>query len=998
MTQPYEDQHLDSDEEYSHSIPQPYPHLQPRNHVFTSSDFFRARSARQIASNTNSNGDIDDHTRWGSGRSENRYTQFQKQQSQGQAYSPPEQPSPPIAPPKPVEFDPKFASHGPEAGHKHSGRPIDQVFADLTPIPSLLLDNNLNILQASTTFLQGNSVTASQCYNKNIYDVVSECSLVPAVISWRKTIETAIATRSVYANHTTVGFGVQQSQWCLRAVPIFDKNDLLYLALECLNTPPEKRYGQVGTSSSSEQLDTNDTYRILVETVKDYAIFMLDIHGNVKTWNAGAQFIKGYTPSEIIGRHFSTFYGDDDLRANKPQKELEICMREGKVEDESWRYRKDGSRFWANVIITSVYRGGVHIGFSKVTRDLTERKTAESRLIAAYEESAKLKSAFLANISHEIRTPMHGMLSALTLLMDSALTPEQRELGSIIEESGSVLLQLINDILDYSKLASGNFSVGSDVVHIRDVITSTVRGFKATNKVGVELLTVLDPSLPISAQGDPLRFRQIVQNLLSNACKFTEQGSISVSATVLREDESGYVIRTEVSDTGIGIPEGGEGALFQPFTQFDSSVTKKYKGTGLGLSICKSLAELMGGEIGFRPNFSREDGTEAGSTFWFDVRMEKGKAPQEGRGGGKRGAAGVNGLTNQLENVALSPGSSSRSSGAALAATMDRKKSEARDQMALLRQIAPKKRILLAEDNPINQKVMLMMLKNMGVGHIELAQDGEEAVRLVRMHNLPPPPVDRSSNFGPPSGSIQLGRAPPATAPQESKPPQEYTHVGLDGVSEEKREQEKRNEKVALQERRNFVRAISNSDIHGKDTSVPSQSHPLTPPDEKAAAPIDSHPTTSSPSMDARAQTTFAPVAAPPTIASPATGPPPSGPPSSAPAPLASGPPPSAFGPPQPTASSHPPVSDGTGSRYHQPFDLILMDINMPICDGLAATSTIRRQLGLTEFQLPIVAMTANALKGDVEAYLASGMNDYIPKPVERGRLVGGLVGWLGGE
>jgi osomolarity two-component system sensor histidine kinase TcsA len=555
--------------------------------------------------------------------------------------------------------------------------------------------------------------------------------------------------------------------WSLRAIPVFDEESLLYLLLEFHDTTR----GHQTRQTVRDQLDADDTYRILVQTVKDYAIFMLDTKGNVKTWNAGAALLKGYSREEIVGKHFSTFYTHEDIIAEKPRKEIEICLREGKVEDESWRLRKDGTRFWANVILTSVYRNDVHIGFSKVTRDLTERKAAESRLISAYEEAAKLKSAFLANMSHEIRTPMHGMLSALTLLMDTSLTREQRELGSIIEESGSVLLEVINDILDYSKLASGTFSINSDVISIPDIITSVVRGSQTFLKPGVSLDASLDPNLPKSVHGDPLRYRQIIQNLVSNAVKFTESGSIRVRTLVMKEDDTSYTIRTEVIDTGIGISKPVSGSLFTPFTQCDASATKRYKGTGLGLSISKSLAELMGGAIGFHPNPETH-----GSVFWFSVNVVKLAV-----------ATPITVLEESLASTTISP----------------------LDPHVVLKEIAPSKRLLIAEDNPINQKVMVMMLKGLGFEYVDTALDGALAVQLAKQHSLL--------------------------------------------------------------------------------------------------------------------------------------------------------------------------------------YDLILMDISMPVLDGISATMEIRRA-GLN---IPIVAMTANALKGDMDHYLSKGMNDYVSKPVDRQILADVLLRWL---
>lgn len=430
----------------------------------------------------------------------------------------------------------------------------------------------------------------------------------------------------------------------------------------------------------------------------------------------------------------------------------------------------------ANVVITPVYKDDVLLGFSKVTRDLSERKKAESKLISAYEEASKLKSEFLANMSHEIRTPMHGMLAALTLLLDTHLNPEQLELARVIEESGEVLLQVINDILDYSKLASGSFSISHDIISVPDIILSVFRTHEKLCNPNVRLEKIIDSKLPSAAEGDSLRYRQIVQNLLSNAIKFTEKGYVRIEATLKEEDRDYYTITTKVIDSGIGVPVIASGSLFTPFTQFDNSATKRYKGTGLGLSICKSLAELMGGNIGFYSNPERP-----GSVFWFTAKLKKVEQ-----------LAQVEFLQRRLESLTCpSP-------------------TPAFDDLRIL---AQNRRVLLAEDNAINRKVMLKILAGLGFASIEVAVDGNEAV----------------------SKSIER---------------------------------------------------------------------------------------------------------------------------------LSSGLP-----------------------RY----DLVLMDVNMPFLDGVQATKEIR-SAGL---DIPIVAMTANALKGQAESYIAKGMSGYIAKPVDRKLLVELLLSYL---
>ncbi|KAF2004486.1 two-component system protein A [Amniculicola lignicola CBS 123094] len=571
---------------------------------------------------------------------------------------------------------------------------VNDIFSH-TPIPTIILDPSLVIRLVSDSYLKVSGGFRRESVVGLHADAFFDHKLtLPSLDQARKALHCAIETKRP--------FDVEDSQansaiiWKIRAVPILERTtesngsqSVQYIQME-LTDVTEEHLRQL---ELEERLATNETFRILVETVKDYAIFMLDPRGNVATWNEGAQRFKGYQREEIVGRHFSNFYSQEDRDNGKPERELLDALRDGRVEDEGWRYRKDGTRFWANVIITPVYRERILIGFSKVTRDLTERKKAEEKLIAAYEEASRLKSEFLANVSHEIRTPMHGMLSALTLLLDTRLNPEQHELAKVIEESGDVLLQVINDILDYSKLSSGSFSISHDIISVSDIILSVFRGYEKGHNPDVVLEHDLDPRLPKAAEGDSLRYRQIVQNLLSNATKFTEQGYIRIKATLQEEDDQSCVIMTEVFDSGIGVPLALSSFLFTPFTQFDNSATKRYKGTGLGLSICKSLAGLMGGNIGFRPNPDSQ-----GSVFWFTAKLKK-----------VRHLKHIESLQEQFRKHNLN----------STVSTFEEIKSAATD-----------KRVLLAEDNPINQKIMQKILASLGFSDIDKANDGREAVDM----------------------------------------------------------------------------------------------------------------------------------------------------------------------------------------------------------------------------------------------------------------------------
>lgn len=276
-----------------------------------------------------------------------------------------------------------------------------------TPIPTIVLDSDLFIRQVSDSYVE---VSEGACMRERVvglhaYDFFDQQKNKISSQDARKAFQIAIETRRPYQLLHAVGLVT----WNIRIVPIFRHDSLRFIQMELLDVTEERKRQK----ELEDRLDANENFRILVETVKDYAIFMLDPQGLVATWNAGAQCFKGYTRDEIIGQHFSKFYGEEDLANRKPETALKVALAEGRNEDEGWRCRKDGSRFWANVVITPIYRGDTLLGFSKVTRDLSERRNAEAGIITAYEEASKLKSDFLANMSHEIRTPMHGSSKVL---------------------------------------------------------------------------------------------------------------------------------------------------------------------------------------------------------------------------------------------------------------------------------------------------------------------------------------------------------------------------------------------------------------------------------------------------------------------------------------------------------------------------------------------------------------------------------------------------------
>jgi PAS domain S-box-containing protein len=343
-------------------------------------------------------------------------------------------------------------------------------------------------------------------------------------------------------------------------------------------------------------------FRLLVENVRDYAIFALDPTGRVLSWNPGAQRFKGYLADEIIGRHFSTFYPPEDIAAGKPEWELEVAAREGRFEDEGWRLRKDGTRFWANVVITALRApSGELLGFAKITRDLTERRAAEqqaiedARRVARSDEANRTKSTFLAAMSHELRTPLNaiGGYSELLLLgLGGEIPEQQRQYLQRIRGSQQHLLAIINDLLNFSRIESGQLTYDIGPASLCEVIDA-VAPMIAPQAKGKQLDIRHPAGADAVALADRAKVEQILLNLLSNAVKFTASGG----RIELECERVGDRVALRVTDTGVGISAGELVSIFEPFVQVGRTLTSPHEGTGLGLAISRDLARAMHGEL-----------------------------------------------------------------------------------------------------------------------------------------------------------------------------------------------------------------------------------------------------------------------------------------------------------------------------------------------------------------------------------------------------------------
>ncbi|HKF30326.1 MAG TPA: PAS domain S-box protein [Candidatus Binataceae bacterium] len=351
------------------------------------------------------------------------------------------------------------------------------------------------------------------------------------------------------------------------------------------------------------------------------AVMSLSPQGTVTSWNAGAEQLFGYRSEEVIGRSIVLAVPDD--RRDEPQK-LAGLLRAGKpVENFETRiFRKDGTQVDIVISASAIRTFPDRIeGYAVTARDNTEHKRLHEELQRARDlaiEAAQTRAAFLANMSHEIRTPLNAIVGMAELLQLTELNREQRERAAIIESSSKLLIAIVNDILDFTKLSAGRVVLEKIVFDLRELAKTTVAAFReAAAQKGIALDLHLHENLPGRLKGDPNRLRQILNNLISNAIKFTSQGAVSIS--VVRGDDSTNeeAIRFEVRDTGIGIAREVQARLFEPFVQAESSTARRYGGTGLGLVISAQLARQMGGEI------TLESEPGVGSSFSFTARFEK---------------------------------------------------------------------------------------------------------------------------------------------------------------------------------------------------------------------------------------------------------------------------------------------------------------------------------------------------------------------------------------
>jgi PAS domain S-box-containing protein len=373
----------------------------------------------------------------------------------------------------------------------------------------------------------------------------------------------------------------------------------------------ERREHEAELARSEEQL------RLMIQSVKDYAIFMLDPAGFVRSWNPGAAAIKGYAAEEVVGRNFEMFFTAADIAAGKPQQELALARRHGRVETQGWRVRRDGSVFWANVVITPAYdEQQVLRGFAKVTRDLSEQ-----RRLQELEHSSRRLNEFLALLGHELRNPLAPIRNAVSVMQAHPEMPTAlARMRDIIDRQLGHLTRLVDDLLDVARVSSGKLALQREPLDYRDVVQASVESMRPLATARGLSLTVTVPDRPIEMLGDRVRLTQALQNLLSNAVKFTpDGGAIALSVAV-----QGTSCVTAVRDSGAGIAPDALERIFELFVQDSAALQDPNEaGLGIGLSLARTLVEQHGGMLS-----AHSEGIGQGSTFTMLLPLRLHGAPE----------------------------------------------------------------------------------------------------------------------------------------------------------------------------------------------------------------------------------------------------------------------------------------------------------------------------------------------------------------------------------
>ncbi|MDO6445632.1 transporter substrate-binding domain-containing protein [Colwellia sp. 1_MG-2023] len=627
-----------------------------------------------------------------------------------------------------------------------------------------------------------------------------------------------------------------------------------------------------------------------------------DIKGNIVYANDKFCAISGYSHQELIGRNHSILKSDQHPSAFWREMYL-IVLKGGHWNGEICNRTKSGERFWVDTTIVPFYNNENKLGgYISVLTDITRQKSAIARLADAKKQAEvanESKNEFLANMSHEIRTPMNGVIGMTNLLLDTQLTQEQINFASTVKYSAESLLIIINDILDFSKIEAGMLDLEPlefDLSILLHEIGSSI-AFQAHEK-GLDLICPGNSMSNQSYIADPGRIRQILNNLISNAIKFTDKGEVSVFCRVVEQSKQRTKLCFEIKDTGIGISKEKQKNLFERFSQADNSTTRKFGGTGLGLTISKQLVEMMGGEIGVKSTEGQ------GSTFWFTLNVENAHCALS---------------KESLDNL--------------------------QDQ-----------KILIVDDNLTN-RTLLTQLLNKWQAKSTAVDSGKNA--LITLNEA----ADQGSPFQiaildmqmPEMDGVQLGKVIKSKKNLADTRLVMLTSQGLRGDSDLLKAvgfNGYLNKPIDESILYKTLKKVSGVNASDKKLTNHLTAHQI--PQFKARVLVVEDNAINQRVAQGLLQK---------------------------------------FGIQVDVAANG---KEALSSLKDLPFDLVLMDCQMPIMDGYEATKNIRAEHSeVLNRKIPIIAMTANSMKGDQAKCISVGMDDFISKPVNPNKLEEVLTRWL---
>lgn len=677
--------------------------------------------------------------------------------------------------------------------------------------------------------------------------------------------------------------------------------------------------GLIGISTEvTRLLQTEKALRMAQQRYRDFferaveGIFQTTPDGHYRDANPALAKMYGYESREDLMEALTDIEHQLYVNPHRREEFVKLMREKGKVTGfESEVYRRDGSRIWISENAQAVQdENGEVLYYEGTVEDITARKKAElesENARRAAVESARLKTEFLTNVSHEIRTPMNGIVGIAGLLAETPLTEEQREYVETIRSSAGALQELINDLLDLSKIEAGRMALEKVPFALRELTETTIDVVaERAHQKNLELVSWINCDLPAAVQGDAGRLRQVLLNLVANAIKFTEKGEVLVHVLKVAETPQQITVRFEVRDTGIGIPPEAQGRIFQSFVQADGSTTRRYGGTGLGLAISKQLVELMGGRIGVHSTPGQ------GSTFWFEVPLDKAPADQVPS-------------TARLQDIQALAGLS----------------------------------VLLVDDHPATRELVEYLLGYWGM-HVELASTCAEAMEKLRARQAAGQRFDfiLLDMQMPDTSGLSLARQIKAESLDQRAHVLLFTFMGqrpelevLQGAG------------IALCLFKPLKQARLLECMIGLATGREELLHPHLP--ERALRSVE--PTRPVRVLVAEDNPVNQKVALRQL---------------------------SKLGLRADAVANG---REAIEALERIPYDVVLLDCNMPEMDGYTAAREIKRRLKDPNAQPPLrsrpylIAITANALLGDRERCLAAGMDDYVQKPVELAELVSAL-------